>query len=56
MTNDSGDQNLIEKEICELDNYCEECKKEDETVSQNLIMTGFKICNSCKTSKTLFPI
>ena len=40
----------------EIDNFCEECKKEDESVSQNLILTGFKICNSCKTSKTIFPI
>jgi hypothetical protein len=25
----------------ELDNICEECKKEDESVSQNLIMHGY---------------
>mgnify|MGYP006134114009 CR=1 FL=1 len=35
---------------------CEECKKEDISVFQNLILTGFKICNSCKTSKTIFPV
>ena len=40
----------------EIDNFCEECKKEDESVSHNLILTGFKICNSCKLSKTIFPI
>ena len=40
----------------ELDNICEECKKEDESVSQNLILTGFKICKSCRVSKTVFPI
>ncbi|MDB4081943.1 hypothetical protein N9500_03355 [Candidatus Pelagibacter sp.] len=40
----------------ELNNFCEECKKEEESVSQNLILTGFKICNSCRTSKTIFPI
>ena len=40
----------------DLDNICEECKKEDESVSQNLILTGFKICKSCRTSKTVFPI
>ena len=40
----------------ELDNICEECKKEDESVSQNLIMHGYKICDSCKISKTIFPI
>tara|TARA_B100000029_G_scaffold400705_1_gene399712 strand:- start:682 stop:837 length:156 start_codon:yes stop_codon:yes gene_type:complete len=38
------------------DNICEECKKEDENVLQNLILTGYKLCNSCKTSKTIFPI
>ena len=44
------------EEIEEMDNFCEECKKEDESVSQNLILIGFKICNSCKLSKTIFPI
>ena len=39
-----------------LDDKCEECKKEDESVSQNLIINGYKICNSCKVSKTLFPV
>ncbi len=45
--------NKIEKE---LDNVCEDCKKIDDSVSQNLIISGFKLCNSCKISKTLFPI
>ena len=40
----------------ELDNICEECKKNDESVSQNLIMHGYKICYSCKLSKTIFPV
>ena len=40
----------------ELDNICEECKKENASVSQNLIMHGYKICDSCKLSKTIFPI
>ena len=39
----------------ELDNNCEECKKENESVSQNLIMYGYKICESCRISKTIFP-
>ena len=38
------------------DNICEECKDENESVSQNLILTGFKICKSCRISKTIFPI
>ena len=56
MTKDYDDQNSNEEKILEIDNYCEECKKEDESVSQNLILTGFKTCNSCKLSKTIFPI
>ena len=40
----------------DLDNICEECKKEEESVSQNLIMLGYKICDSCKLSKTIFPV
>ena len=40
----------------ELDNICEECKKENESVSQNLIMHGYKICESCRLSKTIFPV
>ena len=55
MTNKS--ENSYDVEIIkELDNVCEECKKEDESVSQNLIINGNKICNSCKVSKTLFPV
>tara|TARA_B110000444_G_scaffold67417_1_gene63401 strand:- start:278 stop:451 length:174 start_codon:yes stop_codon:yes gene_type:complete len=44
------------KVIKKENNFCEECKKEDKSVFQNLIMSGFKVCNSCKISKTLFPI
>ena len=40
----------------ELDNICEECKYIDESVTENLILLGYKLCNSCKTSKTLFPL
>ncbi len=39
-----------------LDDICDECKDQDESVSQNLILTGFKICKSCRVSKTIFPI
>ena len=44
------------KEKEKLDNICEECKKEDESVSQNLMMHGYKNCDSCKISKTIFPV
>ena len=40
----------------ELNNICEECKEEDESVNQNLILTGFKLCKSCRVSKTIFPL
>ena len=45
-----------EKKEEKIDNICEECKKEDESVSQNLMMHGYKICVSCKISKTIFPV
>ena len=40
----------------DLNEICDECKKKDESVSQNLILTGFKICKSCRVSKTIFPV
>ena len=40
----------------DLNDICDECKKTDESVTQNLILTGFKICKSCRISKTIFPI
>ncbi len=49
-------KDLKEKDLQELNNICEECKKEDESVSKNLILTGFKICESCRISKTVFPV
>ena len=53
MTNDEF---LKEEDLKELNNICDECNKEDESVSQNLILTGFKICKSCRVSKIIFPI
>ena len=53
---DDISENLNQKDLDELDNKCEECKKEDESVGQNLILTGFKLCKSCRVSKTIFPI
>ena len=46
----------IEKNLKDLDDICDECKEKDESVSQNLILTGFKICKSCRVAKTIFPI
>ncbi len=56
MTKDFEDKGLNKKDLQELNNICEECKKEDDSVSQNLILTGFKICKSCRISKTVFPL
>jgi len=56
MTEKKKDNLNFEKNINDLDNICDECKKEDERVSHNLILTGFKICKSCRISKTIFPI
>ena len=50
------DKELLENDLKELDNVCDECKDKHESVSQNLILTGFKICKSCRLSKTIFPI
>ncbi len=50
------DKEIKEKDLKEFNDICDECKKEHESVSQNLILTGFKICRSCRISKTIFPI
>ncbi len=54
MKND--DHIVIDSNRQTTDNICEECKKEDESVSQNLIMYSYKICNSCNLSKKIFPL
>ena len=50
------DYEIKEKDLKDLDNICDECKEENESVTQNLILTGYKICKSCRVSKTIFPI
>ena len=50
------DDDIQERDLKDLDNICDECKDEHESVSQNLILTGFKICKSYRVSKTIFPI
>ena len=55
MTDNSEDK-FDEEIFRELNNICDECKKEDESVSQNLILTSYKLCSSCRVSKTIFPI
>ena len=53
---DNLDNKYDEEINRELNNICDECKKEDESVSQNLILTSYKLCSSCRVSKTIFPI
>jgi len=53
MIEDNNEDKIIEKE---LNNICDECKKKDNSVTENLILTGYKHCKSCRISKTLFPI
>ncbi len=48
--------NLKEDDLKTLNNICEECEKQDQSVKENLILSGFKICNSCRVSKTVFPV
>ena len=50
------EKNIQEENLKDLDNICDECRNKDESVSQNLILIGFKICKSCRISKTIFPI
>ena len=50
-----NDNDIKEKDLKDLDNICDECKDRGESVSQNLILTGFKVCKSGRVSKTIFP-
>ena len=56
MINKNKDNTSIDENIKDLDGICAECKVKNESVSHNLILTGFKICESCRLSKTIFPI
>jgi len=49
-------KNDKDKNERDLNEVCEECNKEDESVFQNLILTGFKICKYCRNSKVIFPL
>ena len=56
MIEDYNTKHQDDKNNDELNDICDECKKTDKSVTQNLILTGFKICKSCRVSKTIFPI
>ena len=42
MTDENFSEDLSQKDLDDLNNICEEYKKEDESVSQNLILSGFE--------------
>ena len=56
MTDDFKKDVIDDEIIRDLNEICDDCYKKDESVSHNLILTGFKICESCRISKTIFPI
>ena len=56
MTDKTKKKIIDEENISDLDNICDECRKREESVSHNKILTGFKLCESCRISKTIFPI
>ena len=56
MTDNFKKDIIDDEKIRDLNEICEECKKKDESVYHNLILTGFKVCKSCRLSKTIFPI
>tara|TARA_B100000073_G_scaffold54354_1_gene40144 strand:- start:187 stop:357 length:171 start_codon:yes stop_codon:yes gene_type:complete len=56
MTEDFKKETINTENIRDLDDICDDCKKKNESVSHNLILIGFKICESCRLSKTIFPI
>ena len=35
---------------------CEKCGAKHDSVHANFLLYGFKICQSCKLSETLFPV
>ena len=53
---DKIDNKIFKENSEELNKICDECKVKDESVTQNLILTGFKLCTSCRLSKTIFPL
>jgi|TARA_B100000795_G_C22569901_1_gene349657 hypothetical protein len=56
MTENLDNLNPKKEDLEDFNNYCEECKKEDKSVTQNLVLTGFKLCKSCNLIKTIFPV
>ena len=47
-------KNYVNQKSKNIDNFCEECKKEEERVIKKLRLMGLKICSYCKIYKTIF--
>ena len=56
FTNDDDIERFNKITESELDDICEECKNVDKSVTENLMLTGYKLCKSCRISKTIFPL
>ncbi len=56
MTSKKIYNDVMDEDNKDLDDICDECKEKHNSVSHNLILTGFKICESCRISKTIFPV
>ena len=56
MTNENNENSFNNQNNEDLNDICDECNEKCESVLQNLILTGFKICKSCRISKTIFPL
>ena len=56
MTDEIDTDDLKKNNVKDLDNICDECKKKEDSVFHNLILTGFKVCKSCRVSKTISPV
>ena len=50
---DNSENKHNEEIIRELNNICDECKREDESVSQNLILTSYRLFHSISVKLSL---
>jgi len=48
LSKNNQDSIIVEK--------CEKCGATHDSVHANFLLYGFKICQSCKLSETLFPV
>ncbi len=56
MTRENKENTSMDANDRELNDICEECGEKHESVIHNSILTGFKVCKSCRISKTIFPL